>query len=190
LSAGKPRILSIATTLRRSLMANRFRRLLIVGILLFVIAPALVWLLIYSLRGFDYPQQEAAGNESPSDIQQPQGEDANGQHQAECPANRSSQRPFVVSLKDDLWTMSLNGSDLTSVTSTESLNGSAVSEYDPAWSPDRKRMAFTRSHFGAASGSATPEAQYYIYVMNADGSRKTRLRHTNSSKYPEHDADW
>jgi hypothetical protein len=71
LSAGKPRILSIATTLRRSLMANRFRRLLIVGILLFVIAPALVWLLIYSLRGFDYPQQEAAGNESPSDIQQP-----------------------------------------------------------------------------------------------------------------------
>src|SRR5215216_7384674 len=48
LSASKHRIFSMASTLRRSLMANKLRSLLIGGVLLFVIAPASVGLLIYS----------------------------------------------------------------------------------------------------------------------------------------------
>src|SRR5215212_3261123 len=59
LSASKPRILTIASTIRHSLMANKLRSLLLGAILLFVIAPALVGLLVYSFGGFPHPQQEA-----------------------------------------------------------------------------------------------------------------------------------
>ena len=59
LSASKPRILAIASTIRHSLMANKLRSLLLGAILLFVIAPALVGLLIYSFGGFPHPQQKA-----------------------------------------------------------------------------------------------------------------------------------
>ena len=52
------RLLS-ASTIRRSLMANKLRSLLLGAILLFVIAPALVGLLIYSFGGFPHPQQKA-----------------------------------------------------------------------------------------------------------------------------------
>ena len=52
LSASKPRILAIASTIRHSLMANKLRSLLLGAILLFVIAPALVGLLIYSFGVF------------------------------------------------------------------------------------------------------------------------------------------
>jgi len=52
LSASKGRILSMAGMLRHSLLANKLRSLLIGGVLIFVIAPALVGLLIYSFGGF------------------------------------------------------------------------------------------------------------------------------------------
>jgi hypothetical protein len=49
LSASKVRILSIASMLRDSLMANKRRSLFVGGVLLFVIAPASVGLLIYTI---------------------------------------------------------------------------------------------------------------------------------------------
>src|SRR5215210_5635072 len=58
-TGGKRRILSRASTLRHSLMANRDRNLLIGGVLLFAIVAAPVGVLIYSLGGFGHPQQEA-----------------------------------------------------------------------------------------------------------------------------------
>src|SRR5215211_2732938 len=58
LSASKRRILWMASTLRRTLIANRNRSLLIGGVILLVVA-APVGLLNYSFGGFGHPQQEA-----------------------------------------------------------------------------------------------------------------------------------
>jgi hypothetical protein len=49
----------MASTLRRSWIANRYRNLLIAGVLLFVVVAAPVGLLIHSFGGFPHPQQEA-----------------------------------------------------------------------------------------------------------------------------------
>jgi hypothetical protein len=57
LTASKRRILSMASTLRHSLMANRNRSLVIGGGLLFEIVVAPVGVLIYPLGGFGHPEQ-------------------------------------------------------------------------------------------------------------------------------------
>src|SRR5215213_10289256 len=87
-----------------------------------------------------------------------------------CAADRTSQQPFVLSDADDIWTMDIDGSDRQQLTATGEVEGSTVVEAQPAWSPNHEWIAFHRSHYVTTSGSAEPEGQSGIYVMNADGS--------------------
>jgi Tol biopolymer transport system component len=160
----EPGIGLVAHKLRTALMATRLRVLLIGGGILLFVAAVPVVLLIYSPSWLG-DQQE--GMDSPLSVSA-----------ADC----SSQRPFVVSYAGGIRTMSLDGSHHTSLTtSVQSLNGEIDSDSEPAWSPDCKRIAFTRIHEGAASASATPETQSSIYVMNADGSSENQLLDANAS---------
>jgi Tol biopolymer transport system component len=59
----------------------------------------------------------------------------------------------------DIYSVNADGSELTQLTDTSSDN------YDPAWSPDGKQVAFVSSRDG------NPE----LYRMNADGSEVIRL---------------
>lgn len=67
----------------------------------------------------------------------------------------------------EIYTMDQDGLNRTNITQDSAFDN------DPAFSPDGKKIAFTREH-GAHPG-ANPE----IYVMNSDGSNQTRL--TNNS---------
>src|SRR5215207_4444733 len=58
----------------------------------------------------------------------------------------------------DIYTMNPNGTDLDNLTRNNRL------EQAPVWSPDGKKIAFTKFLKG-----------YHIWVMNSDGSAKTRL---------------
>jgi len=60
---------------------------------------------------------------------------------------------------DEIWTMEADGSSPVRLTNDQ------VPEYDPAWSPDGRRIAFTRK---SAAGSR-------VWVMNADGSGQTEV---------------
>jgi Tol biopolymer transport system component len=59
---------------------------------------------------------------------------------------------------DTIWMMNLDGSGLRQLTRT---NPQLVEDTNPAWSPDGKRIAFSRG--------------FSLYVMNADGSGKRRI---------------
>jgi Tol biopolymer transport system component len=71
--------------------------------------------------------------------------------------------------------MDIDGSNRQQLTATGEVRGSEVEEFQPAWSPGREWIAFHRSHYVTTSGSAEPEGQSGIYVMNADGSCQTKL---------------
>jgi Tol biopolymer transport system component len=55
------------------------------------------------------------------------------------------------------------------------------SGYAPHWSPDGRRIAFTREYFDYSG----PEFRYYepLYVMNADGTNERRI---TLSRIPNH----
>lgn len=72
--------------------------------------------------------------------------------------------------------MNADGSGQTNVTNHPSR------DYDPAWSPDGTRIAFTTSR------DAVQNSNTEIYMMDADGSFPTRI--TNSSGFEEHEPDW
>jgi Tol biopolymer transport system component len=64
----------------------------------------------------------------------------------------------------DIWVMNADGSGLTQL--TDNPVGGHVGSEGPAWSPDSRRIAFSREH------SSTFQD---IYVMNPDGSGQTNL---------------
>ena len=80
---------------------------------------------------------------------------------------------------DDIFTVDVDGSNLTQLTGTGSPNGNCLPPGNvvecngsPAWSPDGQKIVFTR-----ASGPATDESveRQAIYIMKADGSQVRRI---------------
>jgi hypothetical protein len=114
LVAAKLRGALIASKLRTTLLASRLRILLIGGgIYLFVVAVP-VGLLIYSPSWLGNQQQKVVDKASNDD-----------NPLVACAADRGSQQSFVLSYQNDLWTMSLNGSNLIPViyTASASIHG-------------------------------------------------------------------
>ena len=166
LSASKGRILSMAGMLRHSLLANKLRSLLIGGVLIFVIAPALVGMFIYSFWGFSPPQQEAReldprcwGNLARSTENSNPGDDSND---TQIAFTRTTAGDAIES---ELYVMDADGTNETQLTNT-----SAVGVTSPVWSPDGKKMVYLRSidlDRGRTDGD--------IYVINADGTNQSSI---------------
>ena len=68
----------------------------------------------------------------------------------------------------ELWVMNPDGSGQTRLTSKARC-------FDPAWSPDARRIAFVRQRLGARLPRGGHAVNHDIYVMNADGSGERRL---------------
>ena len=68
----------------------------------------------------------------------------------------------------DIYTMRMDGSSVTNLTHDPAKDFNA-NDYNPAWSPDKKKIAFISDRGGNSTGNTD------IYVMNPDGSDQTRL---------------
>ena len=68
----------------------------------------------------------------------------------------------------DIYTMRMDGSAVTNLTHDPAKDFNA-NDYNPAWSPDKKKIAFISDRGGNSSGNTD------IFVMNQDGSDQTRL---------------
>ena len=76
--------------------------------------------------------------------------------------------------KHDIYVMDDDGSNLKKITNTP------VHEINPAWSPDRRHIAFERE-IPAADGKQITN----IFIVNADGSNERQLTtHTGLDSYP------
>ena len=83
---------------------------------------------------------------------------------------------------DDIFTVSADGSNLTQLTGTGTPDGNCLPDrgecnQSPAWSPDGRRIAFSR-----ASGPVVDDfvEQYAIYIMKADGSHVRQITQRDS----------
>jgi dipeptidyl aminopeptidase/acylaminoacyl peptidase len=65
----------------------------------------------------------------------------------------------------EIFTMNADGSGQTNLTNTP---GEEISEYGPAWSPDGRKIAFSRTGYSWLGPGG-------IYVMNSDGGEQTFL---------------
>src|SRR5215218_10173864 len=177
LSASKPRILTIASTIRHSLMANKLRSLLLGAILLFVIAPALVGLLIYSFGGFPHPQQEARqvdprcwGSFAQSTENSKPGDDSNDTQIAFTriiAGEPTASGPYAT--ESELYVMNADGTNETRLTNTPEQYAKILAT-SPDWSPDGKRIAYLKG-IDVDTGGTDRD----IYVINADGSNQSSL---------------
>ena len=68
----------------------------------------------------------------------------------------------------DIYTMRMDGSGVTNLTHDPTKDFNA-NDYNPAWSPDKKKIAFISDRGGNSTGNID------IFVMNPDGSDQTRL---------------
>jgi Tol biopolymer transport system component len=75
----------------------------------------------------------------------------------------------------EIFTMTADGEGATNLTHDDPYANSFGS-YEPAWSPDGKKIAFTRT---VHSDSVSTDSE--IFLMNADGSGVQRLTHNDTS---------
>jgi Tol biopolymer transport system component len=73
----------------------------------------------------------------------------------------------------EIYTMDSEGANLVNLTNDSS------DDFDPAWSPDGKQVAFASNR-----PTETGEGQF-IYIMNADGSGLHQLTSETDSKFPD-----
>jgi hypothetical protein len=178
LSSAKLRILSMTSTLRHSLMANRNRSLVIGGALLFAIVAAPVGVLIYPVGGFghpeqgerqvfDHPQQEArqADPRCSGSLAQPTKNSTHGEVQNDTKI-AFTRTTAGDSLGSELYVMNADGTIETQLTNT-----SAVGVTSPVWSPDGKKIAYLRG-IDFDNGHTDRD----IYVINADGTNQSHRR--------------
>jgi Tol biopolymer transport system component len=152
----KLRVTSVAKKLGALVMTNRLRSLLIGSGLLLFVAVALVGLPLYSSAVANCSSTSMGGVEKGSE-------------------------KIAFVLHSDIYTMNINGSDRKQVTATSDFEGNAIEEHDPAWSPDHKKIAFSRTRTEHSGSSASSEAVTAIYVMNADGSGERKLLDWNTA---------
>ena len=171
LGASKVRILAIASTIRHSLLANKLRSLLLGAILLFVIAPALVGLLIYSFGGFPHPQQEARqvdprcwGSFVQSTQNSKPGDDSNDTQ--------------IVNGTPGIYLLNPDGTGQEYLTEGASFT----------WAPNGKKIAFVIQSSTSDSSASASDADSDIYVRRTDGGDLTRL--TNTPDTDESTPDW
>ena len=74
----------------------------------------------------------------------------------------------AANINTDIYTIRLDGSNLTNLTHDPAEDFNA-NDYNPAWSPDRKKIAFMSDHRGSTTGNTN------IFVMNPDGSGLSQL---------------
>ena len=71
----------------------------------------------------------------------------------------------------ELYSMRPDGSEVRQLTRNETTNESEADDWDPAWSPDGRLIAFTSTRDHKGDGLQFQE----LYVMNADGTGQRRL---------------
>jgi Tol biopolymer transport system component len=89
---------------------------------------------------------------------------------------------FVGNLTGEfaIWVMNADGSGLSQVSPTEP----SPDDFDPSWSPDGSKVAYSRLPLDG------PAFGYDIFVMNADGSARTNLtNHPADDREPAWSAD-
>ena len=79
---------------------------------------------------------------------------------------------------DEIYVINNDGTDLTQLTFN------SASDWHPAWSPDGSQIVFASMRDPVPNYEGPPPE---IYVMNADGTRQTRLTRNNTS---DHSPDW